>query len=217
MALDEVTTTYHGKFEVVRDESPLRDMPLGQTIAELDEGDVVEIVSKPYFDGNLEWIQIKDEDGNSGWMEDFLLRGLEGQMPAKANTETQIRSYVKEGQEENAVVVLEKDENGNKTVVNDKEIEASKDSNAADENALQIEEVTTEVSKKYALVDVTSSLNIRGESSVISDKIGKLYNKDRVEILEGPVKGREYTWYKIKDERSGVTGWVAGEFLIMES
>jgi hypothetical protein len=217
LALDEVTTTYHGKFEVVRDEAPLRDMPLGQTIAELDEGDVVEIVSKPYFDGNLEWIQIKDENGNSGWMEDFLLRGLEGQLPAKSNTETQIRSYVKEGQEENAVVVLEKDENGSKTVVNNKENEESEDSTESDKSVLQTEEVTTKVSKKYSVVDVTSSLNIRGEPSVISDKIGKLYNKDRVEILEGPVKGREYTWYKIKDERSGVTGWVAGEFLIMES
>lgn len=224
LALDEVTTTYHGKFEIIRDDAPIRAIPLGQTLANLGEGDIVEMVSKPYFDGAVEWVHVRDEEGNEGWMENFLVKGIEGQVAAESNKESKIRSYVKPGEEENAIVILEKDENGHKNIVKEntsenedsKEDVESKQEQISRKDGVEMKEAKAD-DKKYALVDVTSSLNMRREASVISDKVGRLYNKDRVEILEGPVKGRKYTWYKVKDDRSGVIGWVAGEFIVIEA
>ena len=227
ITLDELVTTYHGGFEIKDDNTPLRDMPFGSIEVKLDKGVKLEIVSKPYFDGNVEWLQVESETGDKGWLENYLVKSIEAETNvsnidtlAVESVETKERTYVKPGEEDHAIVVVETKKQEPKEEPKEESKEEPKEESKEElkqeliEEPQIVEEKKAEI--KYALVDVTSSLNIRSEATTKSEKVGKLYNKDMIQLISEPITGDKYTWYKIKDTRSGQEGWVASEFIILQ-
>jgi hypothetical protein len=58
-----------------------------------------------------------------------------------------------------------------------------------------------------------SGLRVRAEPSVDGDELAVLDEGDEVTILEGPVVGGDYNWYRVRYGAQGLTGWAAGAFL----
>jgi hypothetical protein len=56
-------------------------------------------------------------------------------------------------------------------------------------------------------------LRVRAEPSVEGAELAVLEEGDEVTILEGPVVGGDYNWYRVRYGAQGLTGWAAGAFL----
>jgi hypothetical protein len=58
-----------------------------------------------------------------------------------------------------------------------------------------------------------SGLRVRAEPSVDGAEVAVLEEGAEVAILEGPVVGGDYNWYRVRYGAQGLTGWAAGVFL----
>jgi len=59
-----------------------------------------------------------------------------------------------------------------------------------------------------ARVVAAGGLNVREHPGIDQRRIGRLAPGALVRVLEGPVQGEQYRWWKIRDKR-GLEGWVA--------
>lgn len=59
-----------------------------------------------------------------------------------------------------------------------------------------------------ARVIAAGGLNVRQQPGMDQLRIGKLASGALVQVLEGPVQGAEYRWWRVRDRR-GLEGWVA--------
>lgn len=67
---------------------------------------------------------------------------------------------------------------------------------------------TTTLSKQVAVVKVSTTLNLREKGSEDAKIIGKLKNKEQVNIL-----GKRKDWIKV--EKGGLIGWVSEKYLVL--
>jgi hypothetical protein len=58
-----------------------------------------------------------------------------------------------------------------------------------------------------------SGLRVRAEPSADGAELAMLEEGAEVAILEGPVVGGDYHWYRVRYGTQGLTGWAAGVFL----
>ncbi|NOZ28219.1 MAG: SH3 domain-containing protein, partial [Chloroflexi bacterium] len=59
-----------------------------------------------------------------------------------------------------------------------------------------------------ARVVAAGGLNVREEPGIDQQRVGRLAPGALVRVLEGPVQGEQYRWWKVRDKR-GLEGWVA--------
>jgi hypothetical protein len=55
-------------------------------------------------------------------------------------------------------------------------------------------------------------LNIRAEASTQSESLQRVTDTTRMQVLDGPVQGEGYVWWKVKTKK-GTEGWAVGQYL----
>lgn len=69
---------------------------------------------------------------------------------------------------------------------------------------------------QYAVVQVDTSLNVRKESKVGAEVLGKLTNGTKVKIISSVVSSGSYDWVKIQTMDGKIKGWVAMDWLVKQ-
>lgn len=69
---------------------------------------------------------------------------------------------------------------------------------------------------QYAIVQVDTSLNVRKESKVGAEVVGKLANGTKVKIISAVVSSGSYDWVKIQTMDGKIKGWVAMDWLVKQ-